>query len=133
MSRTVRGVLGGGVVVLAVALLGSVASQQLGFEYALLAPISLVVYAAVGVYVGMRGRVSQAALAGAAVGLIDASLGWAISYAIGPGRPEVGEAITFLGLFNTAAFVAALSAACAALGAWVVHRRRRRRSTQVRL
>ena len=133
MSRTVRGILYGAAVVLAVSLVGSAASQTLGFDYSVLAPVSVVVYVAVGVYVGLRARVSEAAIAGAAVGLIDATLGWGISWLIGPGRPQAGEAITLLGWFNTTFFVALLSAAGAALGAWLVHRRRRRRaSAQVR-
>jgi hypothetical protein len=128
MSRTVRGMLYGGAAVLALSLIGSLASQTLGFEYSLLAPVSLIVYVAIGAYVGLGARVSQAAIVGAVVGLIDATLGWAISWVIGPGRPEVGEAITFLGWFNTALFVGLLSAAGAALGAWIAHRRRRRRT-----
>ena len=128
MSRAVRGILYGGAAVLAISALGSVAARMLGFEYSLLTPVSLVAYVAVGAYVGLRARVSQAAIVGAVVGVIDATLGWAISWAIGPGRPQAGEAISALGLFNTAVFVALLSAASAALGAWIVHRRRRHRA-----
>jgi hypothetical protein len=130
MSRTVRGILLGGAAVLAIAFAGSVASRTLGFDYSLVAPISIAVSVAIGVYVGLGGRVSQAAIAGGTVGVIDATLGWAISWAIGPGRPQPGEAITFLGAFNTTLFVALLYAAGAALGAWLIHRRRRRRAAR---
>lgn len=126
MSRSVRGILYGAAAVLALAALGSVASQAVRFEYAMLAPVSFLIYAAIGAYVGAAESISRAAVAGAVVGVIDATLGWAISWAIGPGQPQVGERITLLGRFNTAIFVALLAATGAVVGAWVAGRRRRR-------
>jgi hypothetical protein len=131
MSRVVRGTLYGAAAVLALAVVGSFASRTLGFSYALLTPISIAIYAAAGAYVGRQEHVSRAAIAGALVGVVDATLGWAIAWAIGPGRPEVGERITPLGLLNTALFVALLAAAFAAVGGWLqrwVQRRRRPRA-----
>jgi hypothetical protein len=129
MSRPTRGVLYGVAAVLALDTAGSVASQAFGFDYATLTPVSIVIYAAIGAYVGTTEPVSRAAIAGAVVGLVDATLGWAISWAIGPGRPLAEERITPLGLFNTAVFVAVLGAVAASVGAWVVHRRRRKRAS----
>jgi hypothetical protein len=126
MSRSVRGILYGAAAVLALATLGSAASQMLRFDYTMLAPVSFLIYAAIGAYVGAAEPISRAALAGAVVGVIDATLGWAIAWAIGPGQSQVGERITFLGLFNTAIFVAVLAAAGAAVGAWLARWRRRR-------
>ena len=127
MSRVVRGTLYGAAAVLALATIGSLASRALGFNYTALAPLSLGIFAGIGAYVGVAERVSRAAIVGAAVGLIDATVGWAIAWAIGPGRPEVGERITLLGLFNTSLFVALLAAALAALGAWLAKRVQGRR------
>jgi hypothetical protein len=126
MSRTVRGTLYGAVAVLALDTIGALASRTLGFEYAMLAPISFLLYAATGAYVGLTERVSRAVIAGAVVGVIDATLGWAISWVIGPGQPQAGERITLFGLFNTALFVAVLSAVGAAIGAWLARWARRR-------
>ena len=128
MSRTVRGIVYGAAAVLALDTAGSLAAQAAGFDYALLTPVSIVLYAAVGAYVGTTELVSRAAIAGAVVGVIDATLGWAISWAIGPGRPQADERITALGLFNTVIFVAVLAAVAAAGGAWVAQWRRRKRT-----
>jgi hypothetical protein len=127
MSRTARGTLYGAAAVLALDAIGSLASRAMGFDYAMLTPISFLFYAAIGAYVGVREPVSRAAIVGAAVGLIDATVGWAISWVIGPGRPQVGERITLLGLFNTALFVAVLAALGAAVGAWLARWVRRQR------
>jgi hypothetical protein len=126
MSRTIRGTLYGAAAVLALAAMGSLASRAVGFDYALLTPVSLLIFAAVGAYVGATERVSRAAIVGAVVGVIDATVGWAIAWVIGPGRPQADERITLLGLFNTAFFVALLAAAGAAVGAWLMKRVRRR-------
>jgi hypothetical protein len=127
MSRVVRGTVYGAAAVLALAATGSLASRALGFDYTMLTPISLLIFLAIGAYVGAAERVSRAAMVGAAVGLIDATFGWGIAWAIGPGRPEAGERISLLGLFNTAFFVCLLAAAAAAVGAWLARRVRSRR------
>jgi hypothetical protein len=126
MSRTARGTLYGAVAVLALDTIGAFASRTLGFEYAMLAPISFVLYTAIGAYVGVAERVSRAAMVGAVVGVIDATLGWAISWVLGPGQPQAGERITLFGLLNTMLFVAVLAAAGAALGASIASWVRRR-------
>ena len=54
-------------------------------------------------------------VAGAAVGLVDASLGWAISSLVGPGGPEAGPTSPAAWV-GTALFVMALAALVAALG-----------------
>jgi hypothetical protein len=130
MSREVRGFVYGAVAVLILAAAGSAASRALGFEYAALAPLSFLIYVAVGAYVGLGAPILRATLAGAAVGAIDATLGWLIAYAIGPGRPGPGEAITFLGFVNTLLFVSIVAGISAAIGAWIAAwlRRRRRRA-----
>jgi hypothetical protein len=128
MSRVVRGITYGAVAVLALAALGSAASRLLGFEYALLTPITLLLYVGVGAYVGLGAPVARATLAGAAVGAIDATLGWLIAYAIGPGRPGPGERVELVGLINTLLFVACVAAVSAAIGALIAQWSRRRRA-----
>jgi len=127
MSGLVRGTMYGGAAVLALDTLGALASRAIGFEYASLAPLSILLYAAIGAYVSVAEPVPRAAIVGALVGVIDATLGWAIAWAIGPGRPQAGERITLLGLFNTTLFVSVLAAAAAAIGAWLSRWARRRK------
>jgi len=127
MSRLVRGTLHGAAAVLALDTVGALAARAVGFEYAALAPISILFYAAIGAYVSVAEPVPRAALVGALVGVIDATLGWAIAWAIGPGRPQAGERISLLGLFNTTLFVAVLAAVAAAIGAWLAKWMRRRK------
>jgi hypothetical protein len=130
MSRTVRGTVYGAAAVLALDTLGSIASRLAGFDYAVLAPVSFLIFAATGAFVGLAAPVGSAVMAGAAVGVVDATLGWAIAYAIGPGRPGPDERITALGFVNTVLFVTCVAAVMAAVAGWIVgllRRRRRRR------
>jgi hypothetical protein len=130
MSRTLRGTVYGAAAVLALETLGSVAARLAGFDHATLAPLSFLIYAATGAFVALAAPFGSAVMAGAAVGFVDATLGWAIAYAIGPGRPGPDERITALGFMNTVLFVTCLAAVIAAVGGWIggLLRRRRRRA-----
>jgi hypothetical protein len=68
---------------------GSLASRCLGFKYKSLIFGSWLLYAAVGFFVGRHSELLSCAIAGGFVGLVDATVGWAISWWIGPGRPTV--------------------------------------------
>jgi hypothetical protein len=129
MSRTVRGTVYGAAAVLALDTLGSIASRLAGFDYAMLAPVSFLIYAATGAFVALAAPIGPAIMAGTAVGFVEATLGWAIAYAIGPGRPGPDERITALGFVNTVLLVVCVAAVTAAVGGWVggLLRRRRRR------
>jgi hypothetical protein len=69
----------------------SAASRTFGFPYTSGIAGSYLIYAAAGFF-GARagGGLWMGVLAGAAVGLTDATLGWLISWVIGPGRPPDG-------------------------------------------
>lgn len=60
-----------------------------GYRYSSLGWVSLLIYGTAG-FVATRGSgsVTASAAAGMAVAGIDATLGWALSIAIGPGRPD---------------------------------------------
>ena len=64
--------------------LGSLAARRLGFRYALLAPGSLVLYAATG-YLAARTAegILVGAAAGAAVAAVESTFGWRISRGLG--------------------------------------------------
>lgn len=76
--------------VLVLDTVGSLASNAFGFRYRSLAWGSLIIYAAGGFFAARRGGLRTAALGGGAVALVDTTLGWAISWALGPGRPPAG-------------------------------------------
>lgn len=94
----------------------SAASRVLGFPYASAAIGSYVIYAAAGFF-GARagGGIGWGGLAGLAAGLTDATVGWLISAAIGPGRPPPGSGVILIAF--AAVYVTALAGVVGILGA----------------
>src|SRR5688572_27729096 len=80
----------GVVAVVAFDAVASVASLAAGFDYAYSAIGSCLIYAAFGFLVGRSSSIFTAACVGAVLGLADASLGWGVSWSIGPGRLPPG-------------------------------------------
>jgi hypothetical protein len=80
----------GSVVVLLFDTIGSLVSKHFRFPYARLASGSHMIWTGVGAFAAfsaLDALVARAAIAGWVVGLVDATLGWWISWQIGPGRP----------------------------------------------
>ena len=77
--------------IIAFDVLASLASRSFGFSYGLAAPGSWIIYAAVGFAVGRVAPVPYAAAAVALVALAEATIGWWLSWIIGPGRPSAGN------------------------------------------
>ena len=77
-----------GVSVLLFDTVGALASRYFGFPYSALTFGSLVIYMFLGWAVTSRQSITSAALTGALVAFIDATIGWAISWRIGPGKVE---------------------------------------------
>ena len=90
MKALLRVVVVASMAVLVLETLGSLASKAFGFGYGSLAWGSLIIYAAAGFFAARSGGLRTAAQGGAAVALVDATLGWAISWSLGPGRPAAG-------------------------------------------
>jgi hypothetical protein len=67
---------------------GALGSRAFGFSYASLSPLSFAIYTAAGFAAGRIGGWKAGVMAGALTGLVEATIGWAISWQIGPGRPE---------------------------------------------
>ena len=84
--------VGGAIAVLVFDAIASVASIQFGFAYATASVGTWTIYAFVGLYAGARRDVRAAMLAGAAMGGVDATLGWALARTIGAGRVPAGPA-----------------------------------------
>ena len=87
MRRLFQTILIGALAVVAFDLIGSILSLALGFDYTLLAFGSLVIYATVGIFAS-RDSVLFGPIAAGIVGLVDSTLGWYLSWVIGPGRVE---------------------------------------------
>jgi hypothetical protein len=69
--------------------LGATAAEQLDFPYEYLFAISFAIYGAVSFLAAREtGRAEAGVIAGATVALVEATVGWAVSWLIGPGKPE---------------------------------------------
>jgi hypothetical protein len=69
----------------------SLASVHFGFAYANATVGSAVVFAIFGLLAGYTRSLVISAVTGAIMGLADATLGWAVSWFIGPGRLPPGQ------------------------------------------
>lgn len=108
----------GAVAVIAYDAVTALASHQFGFAYTRAAVGSYLLYAMVGYFAAKSDGLRSAVRAGATIGLIDASVGWAVSWAIGPGRPSNG-ALTPVPWLVIAVIVASSATICAAIGSAV--------------
>jgi len=96
---------------------GSLASRYFGFSYALLTPGSLLIYGTVAALVARRRNWVHGLLASTVLAFTDVTVGWAVSWVIGPGRPESGlTPITVIGAAMTAFVLGGLAGA---IGAWI--------------
>ena len=76
----------GAIAVIILDAAGSYASTKFGFRYTKLLPGSFFIYACVGALAAHDGSVGTGAVAAGLVASVDATIGWAISWYIGPGR-----------------------------------------------
>ena len=107
--------------------LASIASRVTGIPYFWASFGSWILYIGIGYFAGRttpQSPVRVAALTGLVSGFADASLGWAASWAIGPGK--VAGGITPTQWLFTAIVVSALATGFAALGGDLSRRFRRR-------
>jgi hypothetical protein len=109
--------IGGMVAVVVFDALGSAVSRQLGFSYALLIPGSLLIYGVVAALVARRRDWVTGLLSAMAMAITDLTLGWAVSWLIGPGKPAGGfTVVTIVGAIITAFVGAGLAGS---IGAWL--------------
>jgi len=90
VNPSFRVVVVAAIAVVALDTLGSLAARAFGFGYGSLAWGSFIIYAVAGFCAARSSTLRTAAQAGGAVALVDATLGWAIAWALGPGRPTAG-------------------------------------------
>jgi hypothetical protein len=106
-------------------ILASLASRRFGFAYARAGYGSYLIYLAVGFFAARASEsnaIATAAVAAGVAGLVDASVGWAVSWALGPGRLPDGLQLTVARWLSTAMFVVGLAAAVGAVGGIAGHR-----------
>ena len=95
-------------------LLGSAASRWLGFPYSRLAPGSSAIYTVTSVVAARHGPAWVGIVAGATVAFVEATMGWGISWWIGPGRPP--QALSRARMFGIVLLVTMTGIACGVVG-----------------
>jgi hypothetical protein len=124
MNPRIRTTLIGVVVIIAFDALAALASLATGIGYGWATLGSWILYAGFGYLVARTAAeapLRAAARTGLTLGLADASLGWAVSWGLGPGRVPGGLSVTAWVL--TVVLVTALAAGIASLGGVVARLR----------
>lgn len=101
---------------------GSLASRSLGFSYAKLTFVSFSIYFVIGLLAASVTNVTNAAFVAAGVAAVEATIGWAISWRLGPGQiPEdertMGRIAGAILAVVAAGFI--LGLAGASVGSWL--------------
>jgi hypothetical protein len=107
-----------GVAVLAFDTFGSLASRRFHFAYSRLMVGSFAIYVAVGFLTATEKSIGLSVFAGGMVGLIESTLGWAISWKIGPGRPAADHLATSR-ILSTVVLVTATAGVFGGFGGWL--------------
>ncbi len=101
--------------VIAFDAVASIASLALGFSYSYAALGSAVLYIVFAYFAARAFGFWAALLLGAVMGITDVTLGWAVSWVIGPGRVAV-DTLTPMDWFFTATFATVLGAVYGLIG-----------------
>ncbi len=107
--------------------IASIASLALGFPYSYASIGSAVLYIVFACFAARMLGFWAALLVGAAMGFTDVTIGWAVSWAIGPGRIDVGT-LTPSDWIYTAAFAIILGAIYGLIGGGIGALTMRRRA-----
>src|SRR5437899_7118123 len=108
-------ILWGAAAILLFDTVGSVTSRFFTFRYSRLEVGSFLIYFMVGFATARTSSPGAAMVAGALVAFVDATLGWGISWLVGPGRLADAQAST-LRIVRTIATVTLYGALCGLLG-----------------
>lgn len=134
MKRVSPIIIGAAAFLVMLDVIGELAGKPLGFPYASLGMVSLLVYVAVGALAAWRGKFEHGLLGAAIVGFLDGALGPLAAWLVGDG--PVAQAWTEPRVFAySIAVVTAIAAGAglvgAALSSWVERRRGLRSSRAV--
>jgi hypothetical protein len=105
----------GAVAVLVFDTVASLASKELGFFYGYASIGSVLIYGSVGYFSYRKWGIGRAVGAAILVELVDATLGWSISWYIGPGALPTDQ-ISTLVIVTTLAFAIAFAVICSLIG-----------------
>lgn len=129
MTPRTRIILIGVVAVVAFDALASMISRETGMPYGWATYGSWILYAGLGYLAGQtspRSALQASALAGVIFGFADATLGWATSWTLGPGR--IAGGVSAMQWIAVAVIVTMLATGFAALGGSIARMRLSRRS-----
>lgn len=114
-----RWLLIGPIVVVGFDAVASVAAKTLEFDYGALWPVSVLLPATIAFLAARQtGSIKVGIGAGATVALADATVGWAISWLIGPGAPDPGDRDALV-VIATALLVIGAGVVEGAVGGWI--------------
>ncbi len=100
----------GSACVLTIDSLGALIAKKFSFKYAYLTLLSFLTYVLLGYYVGKNHTPEHAAIVCGLVGLLDSTVGWRISWLIGPGKIEA-QCNTKQAIVKTIFFITAIASA----------------------
>ena len=106
------------ITVVAYDLAASIASRSLSFPYAYASIGSALIYASAGFVSAQTGGLSSSIVVGVIAGLADSTIGWRVSWLLGPGRHPSGS-LSLPQWFSAAVFTALLASVCAFIGGLV--------------
>ena len=115
MTPVLRIGIVGATAVLLYDAVGAITSLVLGFPYALLSLGSFLIQAAVGFFATRASSLKTGVAVATGVAAVESTIGWSISWAIGPGRPAAES--HSVGLIGAAAIIVTIMGTiCGLLG-----------------
>jgi len=119
MKYIIKITLLGILAILFIDTVGSITSNKLNFSYSYLSPISFLIYTSIAFWVTREINRKTGITIAALLGLIDATIGWKISIALGANIENATIEITLMTWTFTALFAAGIAALFGLLGAWL--------------
>ena len=84
-----RFILIGSAFIVAYDFLSALMSTATGIQYGFFSVGSFILYTVFGILVGLNSKWFLGLFAGAVMGLVEATIGWTVSWYMGPGKPTV--------------------------------------------
>jgi hypothetical protein len=121
MKPVFKLLLTGCLAILLTDVLGSLISKQFNFNYAYLAPLSLIVYSACGFWGTRAINLKSGVLIAAGIGLFDSTIGWKIAILLHANTGNFKNEPTIQSWIVTMFFVTGLAALCGLIGGVVAN------------
>ncbi|MES2427544.1 MAG: hypothetical protein V4560_11250 [Bacteroidota bacterium] len=127
MKKEYKILLSGILAIAIVDIVGSITSRYYGFNYAILMPVSFIIYATPGYIMAKTYKRNRAVLICAAIGLFDSTIGWKISMMLKANTGNIKNDPSIPAWIITIIFVTCFAAFCGLIGAVVarmIHKRK---------